>query len=56
MKKVSREEWRKTPKDYKLIRDGQRFVLDYDPNVGTTLVPVEVVKEQGGDTSEKRHC
>lgn len=43
MKQITAEEWRKKHRDFKSIKDGQRYVLEYDPKVGTCLVPVEVI-------------
>ena len=45
MKKViTREQWIKTPKDYKSMIDGEPYILEYDRHVGTCLVPV-IIKE-----------
>lgn len=44
MKQITAEEWRKKPKDYKCITDGERRILEYVEGVGTCLVPVEVIR------------
>lgn len=52
MKQVTREEWRRKHRDYKLIvREGDgsrlppgRYVLEFVEGQGTCLVPVQVVK------------
>jgi hypothetical protein len=38
------EEWKRTPRDYKTIDRGQRYVLRMVPGRGTCLVPVEIVR------------
>lgn len=42
--KMTMAEWKKTPKDYKSIEDGQRYVLRWVDGKGTCSVPVEIVK------------
>ncbi len=44
--RMTAEEWRKTHRDFKTIRNGQRYVLRWTDK-GTGLVPVTIVKEQG---------
>lgn len=39
------EEWRRTHRDFKAIKNGQRYVLRWTDR-GTCLVPVIIVKEQ----------
>ena len=42
MKKVSKEEWNKAHKDYKTIIKGQKYMMQYDKEYGSVLVPVIV--------------
>ena len=44
MKQVTREEWRKCHKDYKVIRDGGKWMM-FNSNIGAVLRPVEIIKE-----------
>lgn len=44
MVRMSAEDWRKTHQDFKAQIKGQRYVLKMT-RAGTTLVPVEIVKE-----------
>lgn len=45
MKQITKSEWRKLPRDYKEIIDGQRYILKL-VNGATCLVPVKVVKDE----------
>lgn len=42
---MTAEEWRKTHKDFKTTRIGQRYVLRWTDK-GTGLVPVVIVKKE----------
>lgn len=42
--RMTAEEWRKTYKDFKTTRNGQRYVLRWTAK-GTGLVPIVIVKE-----------
>jgi hypothetical protein len=41
MKTITRKQWKETPKDYKIITNGQHKILVNGEN-GTTLEPVKV--------------
>lgn len=45
METITKSEWRNTPKDYKTIIDGQRYILKGTLQ-GTSLVPVEVINDK----------
>ncbi|SMF52424.1 hypothetical protein SAMN02745746_03765 [Pseudogulbenkiania subflava DSM 22618] len=42
---MTAEGWKRTHRDFKTIRDGQRHVLRWTAH-GTSLMPVTIVKEQ----------
>lgn len=42
MKTITRQEWVKKPRDYRMVKNGVRYVLSLEPGKGTCLVPVEV--------------
>lgn len=44
MEQITKEDWKRKPKDYKTIIDGQRYILK-GTNNGPCLVPVEIIKE-----------
>lgn len=44
--RMTAEEWRKTHRDFKIVINGQRYVLRWTSQ-GTGLVPVTITKEQG---------
>jgi hypothetical protein len=43
MKQITKEQWAKCPKDYKVIKNGQRYMLTNE-NGATVLAPVEIDK------------
>lgn len=45
METITKNKWKNTPKDYKTIIDGQRYILK-GTSQGTSLVPVNVVKDK----------
>lgn len=45
VERMTAEEWKRTHRDFKTIRNGQRYVLRWTDH-GTGLVPVILVKEQ----------
>ncbi|MGB1811877.1 MAG: hypothetical protein ACPHM3_05345 [Candidatus Kariarchaeum pelagius] len=42
MKTITKEQWRKTHKDYKSMIDGQPYVLEFIKGKGTCLSPVKI--------------
>lgn len=42
MKQITKKQWEKTSRDYKSIKNGQRYVLGWTDK-GTSLIPVEVI-------------
>ncbi len=44
MKMITREKWQRTPKDYRSTIKGQKYVLEFVPGVGTSLVPVQIIE------------
>lgn len=43
VKRMTMDEWKTTPRDFKTIINGQRYVLAMT-SAGASLVPVEIVK------------
>lgn len=41
--RMTREQWRKTHRDFKGIIDGQKTVLTFIPHQGTGIAPVEII-------------
>jgi predicted nucleotide-binding protein (sugar kinase/HSP70/actin superfamily) len=42
-KRITKKEWRETPKDYKSVIDNVKYVLALDKKTGATILePVEV--------------
>jgi len=44
MKQITREEWQKCPKDYKVQRIHGKWMMVNRP-MGATLIPVEIIGE-----------
>ena len=44
MKQITREEWRKCHKDYKVIRGGGKWMM-FNSRLGSVLRPVEIIGE-----------
>jgi hypothetical protein len=42
MKTISKAEWKKAPKDHKTTIKGQKYMMQYDDEMGTILAPVIV--------------
>ncbi|MHB8281321.1 MAG: hypothetical protein ACYDDE_00785 [bacterium] len=42
-KKITKEQWKKTPKDYKRIINGVRYILMWEDGEGTVLMPVKLI-------------
>lgn len=38
IKEITRDEWKKTPKDYKMIKDGKRYIMYLDPDTHMTCL------------------
>lgn len=47
MKKITSREWLRIGADYRSIINGQHYILEYDQQYGTCLVPVEIDDENG---------
>ena len=47
IKQITKKEWNETPKDYKLIIDGQKYLVYADPDShnNTVLGPVDIIDE-----------
>ena len=45
VKEITKAEWDKTPNDYKMIRNGQKYIMYLDPQVGTVLGPCKIIDE-----------
>lgn len=43
IKEITKAEWDKTPNDYKMIRNGQKYIMYLDPKQGTVLAPCKIV-------------
>lgn len=51
MDTITKTEWRNLHRDYKMVKDGQRYMLKWIDGKGTCLVPVQVVKDPQQDAS-----
>ena len=45
IKEITKAEWDKTPNDYKMIRNGQKYIMYLDPQAGTVLGPCKIIDE-----------
>ncbi|MEY2863596.1 MAG: hypothetical protein RLY58_1303, partial [Pseudomonadota bacterium] len=43
-KTITMDEWKRKPRDYKSIKDGQRYIFEINEIGGSGLIPVNVVK------------
>ncbi|MCK1999813.1 hypothetical protein MZM54_00265 [[Brevibacterium] frigoritolerans] len=46
MKQITQQGWNETSKDYKSIKQGQKYILYLDSKTGTTLGPCKVIDEK----------
>lgn len=51
MKKITSREWNRIGADYRSIIEGRHYVLEYDPQYGTCLAPVEIDDTDGLEKS-----
>lgn len=47
VKKITSREWKRIGADYRSIINGLHYILEYDQQYGTCLVPVEIDDENG---------
>lgn len=51
MLKITTREWNRIGKSYRSIQGGQRYILAYDPFLGTCLNPVQIDDVDGLEKS-----
>lgn len=54
IKQVTKEEWDKTPKDYKMVKDGQKYLVYLDKESGATVLgKAEIIDDEKADDKKK---